>query len=748
MSFLNPGLLLGGLLIASPILIHLLNRRRFRTVAWAAMDFLLQAQQRNRRRILIEDLILLLLRCLAVILLTLVVARPLLQPGRVVGALAEMRTEHVLILDDSPSMEQRLGARTMFETVRSDLLAFVQGLAAERPGDALTLLTTSDPKRPLLSGHHVTLNTPGEVAGVLESIPLSGVPARYEEVFEDVSALLEDVTRRRAVTVITDARLHDWVQDGSPEPDRGAFPNLRRLAEQVEQMRIIHLSPPPTHNLAVVDLRPDPPGLVQGVEGVFTVRIANTGEADADAVEVTLTPGDAPPLVAIHEHLAPGETVELSFRVTFHEAGPILVTAQVGADDLPADNARAYAAMVPASRRVLLVDGDPGLGGDAAETFYLQRALAPGEATRTGYAVEVVDESLFAGAALGEFDLLAICNPYRLAPERREAVEAWVRDGGGLLLFLGNHTDVEAWNEDPLVPLILQTILGDPREASWHHLRLREDTHPVLRIFAGTGNPFLRRVQFFRWWEATLPGDTPPERPETTAPPLGATERAPQEPDAAGRVLAQLNDEMGSPLLVEYGLGRGRVLVFLTGADAAWSNWPADPSYVITMLESAAYLQEDRSMAHVLRTGETIRMPLPPATLQPHATLIPPGHAGAEGDSLPLHTDASGALSVRVEETTKAGVYRIGVRDHEEREIQIPYAVNIPATESDLRPLTPAMLQRGLGDSRVEVVVGALRWARDDPAGQAELWRTLLFLLLVVLFLEQGLGWFFGWRRS
>lgn len=41
---LNPWLLgAGAILVASPIIIHLLNKRRFRIVDWAAMDFLLEA---------------------------------------------------------------------------------------------------------------------------------------------------------------------------------------------------------------------------------------------------------------------------------------------------------------------------------------------------------------------------------------------------------------------------------------------------------------------------------------------------------------------------------------------------------------------------------------------------------------------------------------------------------------------------------------------------------------------------------
>ena len=61
----NPSLFLAGAAaIALPIIIHLLNKRKFIVVDWAAMDFLLDADKKNRRRIRLENLLLLLLRCL------------------------------------------------------------------------------------------------------------------------------------------------------------------------------------------------------------------------------------------------------------------------------------------------------------------------------------------------------------------------------------------------------------------------------------------------------------------------------------------------------------------------------------------------------------------------------------------------------------------------------------------------------------------------------------------------------------
>ena len=57
-----------------PVIIHLLNRRRFKIVNWAAMRFLLAAQKKSSRRMRIEQLLLLAVRCLIVLLLVLAMA--------------------------------------------------------------------------------------------------------------------------------------------------------------------------------------------------------------------------------------------------------------------------------------------------------------------------------------------------------------------------------------------------------------------------------------------------------------------------------------------------------------------------------------------------------------------------------------------------------------------------------------------------------------------------------------------------
>ena len=105
--FLNPSFVLAGTaLVASPIIIHLINRLRYRRVRFAAMEFLLASQQRNRKRVLLEQLILLLLRILLVLGLLLLIARLILDPSQL-SVFRGARSHHLVLLDDSGSMRDR-----------------------------------------------------------------------------------------------------------------------------------------------------------------------------------------------------------------------------------------------------------------------------------------------------------------------------------------------------------------------------------------------------------------------------------------------------------------------------------------------------------------------------------------------------------------------------------------------------------------------------------------------------------------
>src|SRR6478672_462237 len=101
-SFLNPWAFWAGLLLVlSPVVIHLINRIRYRRVRWAAMEFLLKAQKRMKRKLILQQLLLLLMRMLMVFLAGMLIAR---FAGCGLSGDETRATAHVVILDDSPSM--------------------------------------------------------------------------------------------------------------------------------------------------------------------------------------------------------------------------------------------------------------------------------------------------------------------------------------------------------------------------------------------------------------------------------------------------------------------------------------------------------------------------------------------------------------------------------------------------------------------------------------------------------------------
>ena len=78
MSFTSPWLLWALFAASIPIIIHLVNRWRHRSVHWAAMEFLLRAARETRGTKKLLHYLILALRVLAVAALVTAFARPLL----------------------------------------------------------------------------------------------------------------------------------------------------------------------------------------------------------------------------------------------------------------------------------------------------------------------------------------------------------------------------------------------------------------------------------------------------------------------------------------------------------------------------------------------------------------------------------------------------------------------------------------------------------------------------------------------
>ncbi len=122
--------------VAIPVLIHLINMMRHRRVEWAAMEFLLLSQKKNRTWVFLKQLWLLLLRMAAVAAVVLLVAQPVLR-SRLGGFLDGARTHHVVLLDDSFSMSDHWDNTDAFTEAKKVVERI--GSEAERQSSPQTL---------------------------------------------------------------------------------------------------------------------------------------------------------------------------------------------------------------------------------------------------------------------------------------------------------------------------------------------------------------------------------------------------------------------------------------------------------------------------------------------------------------------------------------------------------------------------------------------------------------------------------
>src|SRR4051794_38199965 len=163
-----------------PVVIHLLSRRRYRVVDWAAMRFLLAAVKRHHRRLRLEQWLLLAARTLLVLLPALAMAAAMpwaepiweqLFPASAVGPRFSGRTHHVIVIDGSLSMSARTDGGSAFERAQ----ALAGKLVRAAPGgDGFSLVVPAAPPRVVVPG---PANDPGRVAREIDELRCTHGPA-------------------------------------------------------------------------------------------------------------------------------------------------------------------------------------------------------------------------------------------------------------------------------------------------------------------------------------------------------------------------------------------------------------------------------------------------------------------------------------------------------------------------------------------------------------------------------------------
>lgn len=746
-GFVNPLLAGAAGLVALPIVIHLLSRRRFRRIDWAATRFLLEAEKENRRRVRFEQWLLVALRCLAMLLLAMVVARPFVQPGLVASLLGSRgAVQRVLIIDDSASLAFRGGAEDDFAVVRAAATRLVGWLQQESAGDPITVLAASRPDAPLSLREPLTDVKRAELEAAIGRLRATGVPARPRRVFERVAReLSEDEDALRCdIYVISDFQRSDWTR--AEDRSRSAFAALESLPPERLRVVLLAAAPRQRENVAVTSVQFERPQTIAGLPAVFAAEIANHTQVALSGVSVSVEVDGAPRPPETLERIEPGQTARLPFEVAFPDEGLRELTVRVEArDGLALDDARRIAVRVKGSLAVLLVNGQPSTDPTRDEAYLVRHALAPPGPFGSGIRVDVIDPAEIETASLGEYDVVMLCNVPPLGAGAIAAIERFARGGGGVAFFLGGEAGEPAefnrlfWADgNGLLPAPLEALV---QRSDAGVGMVREGDHPVTALFPAGAEALAEGVRFRGYFQ--LRG---PAAPASAAVSPSATR--PVDP-AAPRVLARFTDEGGSPALVERAFGKGRVLLMASTADLDWNDWAraVDGSYVVTLLETVQYLARRDEEAPSALAGERLAVSIAPDCYEPRAVFRAP--EGADEASVEVRASGGAVAAdepVRLQGpvATRIGTYRAELtRRSGEVELR-PLCVNLDAAESDLASASAAELAAALGPIPHEYLNAADAMRQQAENARRELWPALLTILLFVLMCEHVLAWWFG----
>lgn len=768
LTFINSPLLWGLAALAIPVLIHLINLLRHRRVHWAAMEFLLASVRKNTRWIRLRELLLLLLRLAAVAALVLIVARPQLR-SRLAGWFGGGRTHHLVLLDDSYSMQDRWADTSAFDEARRVVRRLAEQAAMQPTPQVFTLLRFSRCGRPGgrtepdLLAEGVDRAFGQRVAALVEQLQPSLRAAHPGPALRAIEQLLGDRSgEEHAVYLVSDFRAAQWEEPGE------LARTLQRLQQAGVRLHFVHCVDAARGNLAITRLAPQQGILAAGVPLLMEVTVKNYSSERAHGVSVSVEEDHIErPAVELGD-IEPGESVTRRFPAFFATAGEHVVKVSLPTDGVPADNTRYALLDLPLSVPVLLIDGDP----EALQARFLAAALAPGGPVKTGVDPLVEGPAFLNRQPLERYRTIYLCNIDRLDDAALEALEKYVQQGGGLAFFVGERTraefcnqrlyrDGKGWLPLPLVgstPLVVDRLERSPD--------VTVTNHPLFRIFAGERNTFLTSVIIERYFKTQRDWSPPAQ--------------------SSVRVLARLRN--GDPLIVEQTYGKGRVVAVLTTAAPQWNNWGRNPSFVVLALELQAYLGTPPEPEELLVGAPLVLAGLEAGRYQPRVRVLPPGggpesaiavdaarpssqgtqpgssavpspaasrqgmnaadpgagrapSAGADHAPPGAPPAAANALHFEFADTEASGIYELRLTTSAGTEEYRYFAVNVDPAEGDLATLQGRELAERLPGLKFDYRPAAeFRLAHHDPTG-SELSQWLLYALIAVLIGEQVLAY-------
>ena len=738
MGFVNPWLLVILPAAVVPLLLHLWMSRRVRVVELSTFRFLFDTYVQQRRRLRFLEALVAALRTLFLLALVMVVARPVVKHWSALFG-GDLGREIVVLVDCSASMRAHTDGVPSLERAKSAARVIVEQMAR---GDRLTLVRVAGQPEELFS--RFSLDT-DKMMRQIENLEAAASRANLLGAFNLVAHEAAFGKRGLLVYFLTDCQASAW-RDVRDQGLADLLPEGARLVV-VDVGSGGNLS-----NQAVLGDAPPDYGAILGLPVILRARVANYAPTPISNLLLSVFIEEKE-IGRVRLTLEPGQTAEREIVYVPKQEGVLKGRFELPPDSFPDDDSFLFTLEVAPQLKVLLVRPNPADPADPFqnEALYLRTALTTrvrDGAEPFGVALEpdLVQSLEVLEIAEPELDaeqlegagVVILANCGEISNEQGAALRAFVREGGGLLIFPGDRVKGATYDERLFaVPRRPDTALstvklgepeGDPEQAdTFERLAGIDFNHPVMSVFEDPDAQFLRTVQFFRRFALELP-----------------------RRGGGASVLACFGG--GAPALVESRFGDGMTMVAAFPANTRWTNLPMKPEFVPLVLRLVGRLARRPELEgpSVVAAGRPARIAVDPSWAPAKGIVV-----DGIGRETPLEFQWSGArLLGAFEGTNRKGYYTAeitgGEEGPEQRRGRVGFAVNLARDESDFRTVGENQLRDWLGSSDLSVVDASaqVQHLEGSVGAEREVWRPLIYLTFLIIAAEFLLSTSSGRRKA
>jgi hypothetical protein len=412
LGFTNPWMLAALAAAGLPILIHYLTRARPRRIVFPPFRFLVEAGAGQQSLHRLRTFLLLALRCLAVLALVLLFARPFLKPTGAAGA-AEAGKRVVLVVDASLSMRAVQHGTPLFARAQADATDILRSLESDTEVGVVLIGATPRALLPALSR-----NIPALHDELVKALPTfeAGDPAAALALAKKL------LGGPGTIYVFSDFQQANWSSTG--ELPAGIICRLR--ASTIE----------PVENVALtgIHLAPAEPVIGESVEVLCTV-FNSSPLPRQETVRLELGELTQEARVSV----PPFAAADAAFNITFPRLGSFSGKATLQPDDLREDNTRYVATRVHKAMQLLLLS-DPDSADRRSAAFFVTRALAPSQQAAPGLTIIRRHSQDTDRGVLETADGFIIVAPAVLPGEVSEIISRRVNEGAPFIAFLDGPT--------------------------------------------------------------------------------------------------------------------------------------------------------------------------------------------------------------------------------------------------------------------------------------------------------------------